>query len=239
MYTEMASLENDHWWFKGRRAVVFDLIRRQVTPGGRILDVGLGTGYNAALLQKLGFCVDGVEPAVEVQMMISSLPQSIRVFSSEFPCAEVPDSSYDAVLLLDVLEHLPDERAALADVYRVLKPGGCVIITVPAFGFLWSDHDKRAHHVRRYRKSELFRSLQTAHLAARTLSYYNFFLFPPIVVVRFITKAVPRFAAVDDFKKTPAMLNFWLAALFSGEKYLLRWISFPWGVSLVACAFKK
>lgn len=237
MYKEMAALEGSHWWFQGRRAVVLDLLERYA-PSGRLLDIGLGTGFNAKIFKDRGYIVEGVEPAPEGVAFAKTIVPDVSVIQSTFPSAAVSSDTYDVVALLDVVEHLEDDAAALEDVHRVLKSGGVAIITVPAFRFLWSAHDERAHHFRRYRKSELEHVLEKAGLEPVVLTYYNFFLFPLIALAR-IFGALKKDTGNSDFDKTPQFLNSILAGVFGGERFLLRLFPFPFGVSLVALVRKK
>lgn len=237
MYKEMAALEGSHWWFQGRRAIVLDLLRRHA-PKGRLLDIGLGTGFNAKLFKDRGYAVEGVEPASEGIAFAKTIVPDLQVIEASFPSPLIPSDTYDVVALLDVVEHLEDDAAALKDVSRILVKGGVAIITVPAFRFLWTAHDERAHHFRRYRKGELKRVLEKAGLEPVVLSYYNFLLFPLIASVRILSKLFGRKEG-NDFNKTPGALNGILATLFGCERFLLRIMPLPFGVSIIALVRKS
>lgn len=237
MYKEMAELEGSHWWFQGRRAVVLDLLARYV-PKGRLLDIGLGTGFNAKLFKDRGYDVEGVEPAPEGVAFAKTIVPNLQVIQASFPSSLIPSDTYDVVALLDVVEHLEDDAAALKDVSRILTRGGVAIITVPAFRFLWTTHDERAHHFRRYRKSQLNAILKGADLEPVVLSYYNFLLFPLIMFARLLGK-LRKESKKSDFDKTPRFLSSILAAVFGSERYLLRFLTLPFGVSLVALVRKS
>lgn len=233
----MDALEQTHWWFAGRRAIVFDLLQRYA-PFGRVLDIGLGTGLNAAHLVQRGYRVDGIEPSADAIALAQKKAPGIAVIQDSFPSAQVQEEAYDVVLMLDVLEHLSDDSAGLAAVQRALRPGGVVLITVPAFGFLWSGHDVLAHHHRRYCRRELRHKLAAAGLIPLLVSYYNFFLFPAIALVRIVQKLLRVHKQQSDFSSTPGWLNWPLARLFGAERYLLRLVWLPVGVSLVGVARK-
>lgn len=237
MYAEMAELEKSHWWFRGRRAVVFDVLSR-LKKQGTLLDIGLGTGFNARLFQKMGFTVHGLDPAPEAIHFAKTVAPGISVIQAPFPSDEVQSGIYDVVTMLDVLEHLDDDEAALRDVARVLKPGGTLLLTVPAFRFMWTKHDERAHHKRRYTRKDLVRVIRAAGLKPSFVSYYNFFLFPPIAVVRLIGKLRGE-KEESDFDKSPALLNSLFAFIFGAERYLLRFTRLPFGVSLIAIVRKS
>lgn len=236
MYAEMADLERRHWWFQGRRAIVLDVLKR-ASQRGRVLDIGLGTGYNAKVLLEKGYSVDGVEPASEGLAFARKIAPGAHIIQAPFPSDQIPAATYDVAIMTDVLEHLEDDAAAARELVRVLKPGGKALLTVPALPFLWTPHDERAHHFRRYTKAELQSVLSNAGLTVEFLSYYNFFLFPLIASARLLGAVLPK-SNKSDFDKTPKLLNGVLAALFSAEKYPLRWIRFPVGVSLIALVRK-
>lgn len=239
LYGEMAHVEKIHWWFRGRRAVVLSLLRRYAPEKGRLLDVGMGTGFNAALFKKIGFSVDGLENALEAVEIVRAEVPDLNVIISSFPSEQVKESSYQVITMLDVLEHIPDDTAALTAVARDLAPGGVVLITVPAFPFLWTRHDELAHHVRRYRKRELVEKLHTADLTLVFVSHYNFFLFPLIALVRVVQKILDIRKESSDFNATPGFLNAPLAFVFGLERYLLAFTALPFGVSLVCIARKS
>lgn len=236
MYREMAEEEKSHWWFLGRRVVVFDVVRRYGKKG-KLLDIGLGTGFNANLFEKEGYAVDGLDPSPEAIQFAKTIAPNISVIQAPFPSPEIPSDTYDVAALLDVVEHLEDDTAALREVHRLLKKDGIALITVPAFMFLWTKHDERAHHFRRYRKHELLCLIRAAGLEPEFVSYYNFFLFPAIALVRFVTKALGREEG-SDFDKSPALLNGLFAFIFGFERLLLRLTPLPFGVSLIAVARK-
>lgn len=237
MYAEMAKEEKNHWWFVGRRAVVFDVLRRYGKKG-KLLDIGLGTGFNANLFQKEGYVVDGLDPSPEAIQFAKTTAPDISVIQAPFPSPEIQSDTYDVAALLDVVEHLEDDTAALREVHRLLKKDGIALITVPAFMFLWTKHDERAHHFRRYRRRELVRVVRAAGLEPEFVSYYNFFLFPAIAFVRFITKVLGRDTG-SDFDKSPGFLNGLFAFIFGFERFLLRLTPLPFGVSLIAVVRKK
>lgn len=234
----MAQVEGGHWWFRGRRAVILDVLQRFAPHRGALLDVGLGTGLNASLFKKLGFEVEGVENAPEAVAIAKQLAPDVLVVEPSFPSDTLSTERYSVVTMLDVLEHLEDDTEALRCAARILKPGGIVLITVPAFAFLWTRHDELAHHYRRYRRQELKARLHAAGFELQLASYYNFFLFPAIALVRLITKVLGRHKEGSDFDATPGFLNTPLAILFGLERFLLRLVSLPFGVSLIAVARK-
>lgn len=239
LYAEMAELEETHWWFRARHAVILDIMRRYCPRAGTLLDIGLGTGLNASAFSRAGYRVTGVEPSPEAVAFAQAKAPDIAVIESAFPSPAIPRESFDIVTLLDVLEHFSDDGEALRAVARALRPGGMVVITVPAFAFLWTKHDETAHHFRRYRRGELMRKLRESGLTPEFVSYYNFFLFPPIAGLRLIFRLFGKRSEESDFSRTPKVLNGLLRRLFASERYLLRMGRLPWGVSLIAVATKR
>lgn len=238
LYQQMRALEDRHWWFRGRRAIVASLLRASAWPAGtRILDLGCGTGGNLAMLSQFGEVLGAERDAQAAQLakargvapvVRASLPDALPLAAGEFQC----------ITLLDVLEHIDDDRATLAAVHRLLAANGQVLLTVPAFPFLWGPHDVAHHHKRRYRARQLRQLLQDAGFEIITLSYYNTWLFPLVAVARLLRKCLPGGDAGAELALPPAPVNALLAMLFASERHLLRRIRLPFGVSLVAQARK-
>ncbi|GIW86863.1 MAG: methyltransferase [Isosphaeraceae bacterium] len=233
-YERMFALEDHYWWFVARRELVRTLVRRHVrstTP--TFLDVGCGTGATAQELARIGQVIALDSSPLALRASASrGLSNLIRGRAESIP---LPDSHCDAVIATDVLEHLDDDRAALAEFRRVLKPGGHALITVPAFSFLWSEHDVALMHRRRYVARQL------ATLAARTgfepryLGYALSFLFP-LALVRLLKRPTRLPARVPEaqIQPVPGWLNSALIRLQRIETSLFRLGSLPWGLSVVA-----
>jgi hypothetical protein len=146
----------------------------------------------------------------------------------------------DLILLLDVLEHILEDASALKYVATLLKPDGRVLITVPAFNLLWSDHDRTHHHCRRYTKNGLDRVLREAGFEIERITYFNTILFPVILVARLIGNLLPgRHSPSGDVSMPGQAANAFLTKLFGSERYLLRKANLPVGVSVMAIAKLK
>lgn len=239
LYAEMAVLEETHWWFVGRRKIFLDiLLRFRPDKSGKLLDIGLGTGRNAKLFQDMGFEVTGIETSPEAVSFARQKAPGVSIIESTFPSEHVPGGAFSVVSMLDSLEHFEDDQSALRAAYDALRPNGLLLVTVPAFHFLWSPHDEAAHHFRRYIKRELVERLRGAGFEVLFGSYYNFFLFPAILLVRTFGR-IFSIGGGSDFSRTPAFLNKLLALIFGCERFLLKFLPLPFGVSLIAVAQKK
>lgn len=244
MYRVHAELQDAHWWFRARGEIVLALLgdalrERAARANGsgarrpRIVDLGCGAGGMIGRLAALGEAVgmDASPAAVEYAREVG-----VDIHLGALP-APVPfaDGSFDAATLLDVLEHIDDDRAALAAIRGLLRPGGILVVTVPAFPFLWSQHDELNEHRRRYVRAELREKLESAGFDVLRLSYFNTFLFPPIAAVRLAGRLGGRRDEPME-GRVPKPVNALLRELFASERWLLRSGSLPFGVSLIAVA---
>jgi SAM-dependent methyltransferase len=150
------------------------------------------------------------------------------------------DNTFDVITILDVLEHLDDDRAMLRELHRVLRRGGLLLLSVPAYRFLWGPQDEIAHHKRRYVSPEIKQRLREAGFKLRRLSYFNTFLFPAIAGVRVLRPYKPGSADLkSDFTMTkPGPMNSLLGRLFALEAPLVERVDLPFGVSILGLAYK-
>ena len=240
LYLESAEIEAKHWWFVGRRAILLDtLMRFSGASHNKLLDIGCGTGLNAMLFSVNGFLVTGLETSAVAIGLARAIAPSINILATSFPSSLVARDSYAVITALDVIEHIDDDKGMIRAVADALQPGGIVLISVPAFSFLWSVHDELAHHKRRYNREELRASFVMAGLEPIFISYFNFFLFPAIAMFRVLSGAFRFSRNVSDFSATPELLNSMLASIFAAERFLLRLFPLPFGVSLIAVARKN
>lgn len=233
VYDQMAQLDSRHWWFTARRRILDGIIERVVKPpkDARILELGAGTGHNLAMLSRFG------------RVEASELDPIARELASERlgrPVVEAalpdltmfPADSYDLIALLDVLEHVPDDRGSLKAIHGLLKPGASLLLTVPINPWMWSAHDVAHHHQRRYRKNEIRRLADEAGFEISLLSPFNSLLFPPIAAVRLAGKVTGKDDSDDAMPSAP--VNAILDAVFGMERGLIGRVPMPFGVSLVA-----
>lgn len=240
-YSEYFDLENHHWWFRGRRAVFVRLLNRQPAlaedlQGRRVLDVGCGTGSMLIELARYG-SAEGVDAAEEAVALCRQRGLD-NVKRADGPPLPFESGSFDLVTALDVLEHVEDDAAMVRELQRLLKPGGTLLVSVPAYRFLWGAQDEIAHHRRRYVEGELRALLDSAGLDVVRLSYFNTLLFAPIAAIRISRHA--RRGSLEpnsDFRLTKwGFTNRLLTWVFSSEARLLEYVDLPFGVSLLAVA---
>lgn len=235
VYDRMAELDERHWWYRARREVLRALIERRMTlpdpDEARILEVGCGTGHNFQMLRHFGR-LDGLELDAAARA-IASQRLGHAVMDSPLPqLSGVPMGAYDLIAMLDVLEHIDDDKAALASLMRRLRPGGRILLTVPAHPWMWSAHDVVNHHKRRYTRRTLAAVVAEAGLKLEMVSWFNSLLFPLAAAARLAGRVTGK--EDSDDKLPPAPVNKLFELLFGLERYAIGRVPFPPGVSLVA-----
>ncbi|MFZ5444918.1 MAG: class I SAM-dependent methyltransferase [Myxococcota bacterium] len=240
LYDAHDRLEDRHWWFEGRRRVIREVMQRHLLPRAqrRILDVGCGTGGMFPLLSEFGE-VDGAEAAPDALERARRKFPLRRIESCALP-DQVPEGQWDVVTAFDVIEHLDEPIASLRTMRSRLPWDGQMVITVPAFQFLWSRHDEANHHRRRYSRLQLVSELSSAGLKVTFVSYFNTVLFPAVAGVRLLEKLLPSRveAAGADLEETKEPINRLLTTIFGAERFAVGRTQLPFGVSLIAVAQK-
>lgn len=237
LYHRFYEVEDRHWWFAGRRAIVAAELRRHLAPGAgerRILDVGCGTGGMLPILAPYG-AVSGID----MEPLALDYCRKRGFTDVALQQGYEPERPFDVITLFDVVEHVPDEAGFLRLLSGWLKPGGLLVVTVPAFQWLWSRHDDLNHHQRRYTRGGLVAALTGTGFRVERASYFNFLLFPVVVATRFFERPPrPGTPPEEEVLKHLAIggLNEPLTRVFSSERHLLRVGDLPWGVSLLAVA---
>lgn len=238
VYREMASVEARHWWFTGRRRILEQEIGRHLPSappeGRRVLEVGSGTGGNLELLKTFG-SVDAVEPSAMAREL-AARSEGVRLHEGGLPdqMPEFPDG-FDLIAAFDVIEHVEADAASIRTLAGLLRSEGLLAVTVPAFGALWSRHDERHHHKRRYSRRDLEALFRQPGLEIIRLTYFNTLLFPVAASVRLAERAGLIGSAGADRLPPPAV-NAILAGIFGAEAGVLRLLSPPFGLSLLAIA---
>jgi SAM-dependent methyltransferase len=202
----------------------------------RLLDVGCGTGTMVASLARYG-CAYGVDVDREAvgYCRERGLDVVVQASGEHLP---FPDESVDVATMLDVLEHIADERGTLAEVTRVIRPGGYLMVSVPAYRFLWGAQDEVSMHQRRYSAGLLRERIEAAGLAVRRLTFFNTLLFPPIAGIRLTRRLIPGLRSEkSDFNfPAPGPLNRTLTRVFGLESGLVARTNLPFGVSILCLA---
>ena len=238
VYARMDEQESEHWWFKARRNIIEATIRRIVPASGnaRILEAGCGTGGNLEMLSAYG-SVDAFEydeKAREISQSKSGLSVSFGALPDGIP---FEGKQYDLIGLFDVLEHVEDDQGSIRALGKLLADDGALLITVPAFQWLWSKHDETHHHFRRYTKKSLSEAANAAGLEVTECGYFNSFLLPVAIGMRALKKLI-RSDAPDDTMPS-ATLNNLLYRVFSSERHLIGKLRMPAGLSVFAVVRKK
>ncbi|MFP4313487.1 MAG: class I SAM-dependent methyltransferase [Alphaproteobacteria bacterium] len=236
-YRDMAALQKDHWWYEGRRQILSALIARLDLPeNATILEAGCGPGANLDMLQNFGN-VSAFEPddfAARHAGEISGLPVKSGALPEPFPFEE----TFDLIGAFDVIEHIEDDLGALRVLRGKLKEEGYAVFTVPAHQWLWSHHDEINHHKRRYSRRGFRQVLEEAGFEIEKISYYNMWLFPLAVTVRYLKKWMGR-DDESDVQMPAALVNKILYTLFSSEKHSLKVMNQPFGLSIIAVCRKN
>jgi SAM-dependent methyltransferase len=240
-YKEYYQLEREHWWFRARGEILLTHLR-QVFKGQaniRILNIGAATGRSSELLMQLGD-VTSVEFDKDCYEFSRDVVQ-IPITQGSILALDFSDNVFDLVCAFDVIEHVEDDKLAVVEMRRVCKNGGVLCVTVPAFMFLWSEHDVVNHHFRRY-TSPILRGLFEGHDEPIFHSFFNFWLFFPIATFRLLAKVLPlkkkqntEETASDFSVGKGGFLNGLFYFIFKSENaFLRRFIRLPVGVSLLS-----
>ena len=239
-YAIMDRVEDSHWWFVGRRAILESFLRGIVEeldkPAGelRILDVGCGTGANLEMLSQFGGA-EGVDVSDDALEFCRQKGLTVQKGLAE--TLPYLDDTFDITTALDVVEHLDDDLAGLKEMYRVTKKGGRSLIFVPAFMWLWGVQDDISNHRIRYTKRQIVERLEQAGFAVERATYANFTFFAPILGGRTLMK-LTGIKPESENNVNISALNGVFGRLFSAERHWLKRLNFPFGVSIVITARK-
>ena len=240
---QYGAFEAWHWWFRGRTRILSTVLRRELsaTLPARIASVGCGPLAGLAWLVPFlapGGRVIGIDADVR---HARDAPDGCLAAAGAAEAVPLRAQSCDVVLALDVIEHLDDDAAGLRECTRVLRPGGLLVVTVPALPSLWGAQDVVSHHRRRYTRATLCDAFVRAALSPAGVTYFNSVLFPPIAAVRWARRLwPPRGPVRSDFEDTrPGLTNRLLAAAFGAESHLVGRVPLPVGASLLALARRE
>jgi SAM-dependent methyltransferase len=216
----MLAAADIHWWYRGRRHIVRAKLEALDLPAtARLLDAGCGGGQTLDLLEEFGRPI-GIDPDAESVALARLRDHEVAI--AALPDLPFDDDTFTACTCLDVLEHLEDDDAALAELARVTVASGALLVTVPAYEALWSEHDEANEHLRRYRAGTLKRLALRTGWSVERLTYFNCLLLAPAAAVRLVGRYRRRSAAVSDLHLTPRALNGALEMPLRVEAALLR-----------------
>ncbi|MCX7880561.1 MAG: class I SAM-dependent methyltransferase [Ignavibacteria bacterium] len=231
-------IEDSYWWFVARNKIILELtlLLTDLKSGETVLDVGCGTGGFSAMISKKFnvICLDNSSLALDFCARRGLKNLYLGTLENFNP----PEKDVRAVFLLDVIEHIEDDQSVLNKAYNLLCSGGWIVVTVPAYQWLWSRHDEIHMHKRRYTKLQLKKLLEGEKFQIRFISYFNFFLFFPAVVKRLLVKR-KNSEIVEPIEPVGEGLNEIFKKIFLFEKKLLPKLKFPFGLSIVGIAKKE
>lgn len=221
-------LEQEHWWYQARRTIVASVIDSlTVKHNPSIVSIGCGNGTELAFLQTKGQ-VTGLD--IDMQVVENCRAKGFDVLQADL-LSNTLSEQFDIVVAMDIVEHIKDDQQAVQALYKLVKPGGSLIVTVPAFPFLWTDLDELTDfpHHRRYTRTTLQKLLNKTGMTVTLCSYYNFFLFPLVLLTKIL-----KTSADKQLKLPYRFFNTLFYHVFAGERFFLRRYRFPWGGSLIA-----
>lgn len=244
-YFEYDKQVETHWWFVGRRKILSCLLHSKIFPNGlsRVLDIGTGNGSQLRLFDHCCHIL-GLDCNTST-LDLARLKRGVHFVQADALAIPTTDGAFDLVSCLDVLEHLEDDYSALKESQRVCRKGGFLLVTVPAYQFLWSDHDEINHHQRRYSRGQLAKMIHETGWEIVKISYFNSLLFPLIAVARTcLPKTRTNTSSRDELKSDfvhsfPRPVNWLLTQLFSAEGWFLPYLNLPFGCSLVCIARRR
>jgi SAM-dependent methyltransferase len=241
VYLRHIENEEVHWWFKARRAIIYSIIKNNINFESKkinILDYGAGSGTNIGMLNKFGYVHVYEKDEKTSRFLKEKFKKYENIKIIQKPNNNNNKEFFDLILIADVIEHVEDDMAILQYLSELLNKKGQILITVPAFDFLFSNKDKVLRHYRRYNKKNI-KKIISKYFNITKLSYYNFFLFIPLAIYIICSK-IFRVNFIDFVEKKPnIILNSILFQIFHSEKFLLNFLNFPFGLSLIVLAKKK
>lgn len=235
LYKDLYELEEKHWWHVSKRNLCKNLIKKYF-KGGKILDVGCGTGKNAQSFEEFGK-VWGMDNSQEALRFCSKYRHLINIKKGDAESSGFKSSYFDLVSMLDVLEHTNDKKS-LKEMHRILKENGLLLITVPAYKWMWSKWDDVLHHKRRYNKKNIYQTLGANGFQVLKFSYFNSFLLLPVFLIRKIKTLTNKQAYGSDFRIGSSLVNQMMLLFTKIEHLVIEYASIPFGLSIVVLCKK-
>lgn len=235
-FDRMRALVGTHWWFAGRKHLLRALLSPRVEPDALILDAGCGTGLAEEVLSPMG-AVIGLDIAAEA-VAGRSCESAERLCLASVNPSPFRGETFDLVVALDIIEHIEDDEGAMREFHRITKPGGRLVVTVPAYEWLRSPHDDALGHYRRYGAPRLRRLMRDAGFRPTRITYAVAAPLPAAVVFRLLRRLLGGGSGSDMFE-VPGPLNRALTALMRAEAGLLKHVNLPFGLSVVGVGIRK
>ena len=237
-YDVESEVENFHWWFVVRRKLLKSILSSiNIQKKAITLDIGCGTGSNLKALVSAGLDVIGLDQSIYALTLVKE-KGDYSLMAGDLNKLPLKTNSVGLIIAMDIFEHLQEDMVGIHESYRVLGEGGILIVTVPAFKFLWGIQDIVTGHKRRYSRREIMNKLKAAGFDILKSSYFNFFLFIPILIARRMIQLLGLKIRSENEVNSP-LLNYIFKAVFSLEPYLLKYFSFPIGVSILCIGRKN
>ena len=237
-YEVEANVESFHWWFVVRRKLLKSILLSAKIPINCLtLDIGCGAGSNLKVLVSEGLNAIGLDQSIYALTLVRSKGE-FTLLAGDLNRLPIKTKSVGLIIAMDILEHLEDDSKGISESYRALTKGGILILTVPAFKSLWGTQDVVTGHKRRYSRKEITKKLKENGFDILKSSYFNFFLFFPILIARRIIRFL-GFKIESENEVNFPLINFFLKVIFSLELYVLKYFPFPLGVSIFCIARKS
>lgn len=234
-FAKMRALEDTNWWFRGRRYLLRNLVRKLGLRDALILDAGCGTGFAGGELRSAGTVIglDASEDALAGSETKLAGACIARIQHTPFA-----DSSYDLIVAMDLLEHLDDEAPALKEIHRICRPGGYLFVTVPAYRCLWSKHDDVLGHCRRYTAGGIVKTIRASGFEVLRSSYVVTSVFLPAALFRILRRALGRESTGSDLFPVLEPFNAILSLFMRAEAWLAWNVGLPFGLTALVLARK-
>lgn len=234
---------DSYWWLAGKYKVASRFLEA-LFPGDsrnkqstlKVLDIGCGPGNFLRELSRFG-AVLGMDASMEALRICRRQGGRAELINSEADTLPVRSSAFDVVVMLDVLEHVADDRKVIEEAYRILRPGGKLLITVPAYKLLWGGHDELYGHYRRYRPDQVRRMVAETGFTVRSVTAFETVFLMPLLLFRKLKRIIGADKA-DDFVPVPAFLNTFLTNIICLDGAIAHAINHPVGVSIICTATK-
>ncbi len=231
-------VESFHWWFVVRRKLLKSILSSVGVPIKSVtVDIGCGAGSNLRTLVSAGLNVIGLDQSIYALTLIRR-KEEFPLLAGDLNKLPIKTKSVGLVIAMDIIEHLQNDAKGISESYRILSNGGILILTVPAFKFLWGIQDVVTGHKRRYSRNEVVDKLREEGFDILKSSYFNFFLFLPILIARRMIRLLGLKIKTENEINSP-LINFFFKAIFCLEIYALKYFSFPFGVSIFCIAKKN